>query len=160
MKRLFLLRHAQAASAKGHADHERILTERGQAQAVTLGKTMSQKGYQPELVYCSFATRTRQTYDGLSVSLEPGKVEYSEQIYYASRGELLDIIQKTSDEVSSILLVAHNPSIYELAVMLSSDQARLSMGYNPATLSVLDCACENWADIQPGENTLVDVIES
>ena len=159
MKTLFLLRHAQAAPAQGHSDYERVLTAHGQDQAAALGRAMRQRALQPDMVYCSSARRTRQTLGGLASGLEEIKTHYAEEIYCAPAHTLLHMIQGVEDDLSSLLLVAHNPGIYELAVMLSDDHTRLSAGYAPGTLSVLACPCDQWADLRPGQNRLSDYLD-
>ncbi len=80
-------------------------------------------------------------------------------LYSGSVGDYLYEIQKCDDQYQNILLIAHNPSIYELIILLAAQGSdsvmqRLTEGYSPATLSVIDCVCESWANIQPAENTL------
>lgn len=163
MKRLYLLRHAEAAPAMGTGDKDRSLSTHGKVQAIALGRSMMSKGYKPEKVYCSGALRTRQTLDGIEESFGSLNARYEDEIYYGGTGELFSFIQNTSDEKQSVLIVAHNPSIYELVVKLGADNPsthlqRLGMGYKPATLSVLDCPCEKWSDLQMYENALIDLL--
>ena len=163
MKRLYLLRHAQAASAFDHSDIERQLTPKGINDAKALGRTMQAKDYIPALTLCSPAARTKQTLEGLSDTLGALKVENPEHLYGAAPGDMLSLIQGTKNEYTSLLIVAHNPTIHHIAAMLCDENSEhynnVNMQYAPCTMSVLDCNVEKWQHIQPGQNRLVDLIK-
>ena len=91
-------------------------------------------------------------------------IHFIDILYSGGPGAYLYEIQQISDDHNNILMVAHNPSIYELVILLAAQghesvMQRLSGGYQPATLSVIECKCEKWADIQPAENELVSLID-
>ncbi|MGH1456643.1 MAG: SixA phosphatase family protein [Alphaproteobacteria bacterium] len=161
-KKLFLLRHAQATSSSSSSDKDRSLTPQGKDDAKALGVEMQKKGFIPDLILCSSALRTKQTLEGLQHSLGVENVEYQDILYNGSTGDYLYQIQQVDDAYNNILFIAHNPSIYELVILLGgmgndSVMQRLSEGYQPATLSVIDVKAEHWADIQPAENTLLTI---
>ena len=161
-KRLFLLRHADAMRS-GDGDINRALSPKGKSDAVSLGKLMSHKSYRPDVVLCSPALRTRQTLEGLRKHIDVPSVISPQILYNGSAGDYLYEIQKISDENNNILMVAHNPSIYELVILLAAQgsddiMGRLSRGYPPATLSIINCKCDKWAEIQPVENELANII--
>src|SRR5262249_13960879 len=66
---LVILRHAKAEAPNRAADLERSLTERGHADAGAAGAWLVARGYLPNLVICSPARRTRQTWHGVAVAL-------------------------------------------------------------------------------------------
>jgi phosphohistidine phosphatase len=71
---LVLLRHAKAEPQSGTADADRPLTSRGHADAGAAGAWLAGHGYRPELVICSPAKRTRQTWHAVALSLaEPAQ---------------------------------------------------------------------------------------
>ncbi len=159
-KRLLLLRHAISISHAAGGDIERNLAPQGVEDAIALGKFMNDGGYKPDLILCSHAQRTRETLESLKQNLEISNISFPKTLYSGSAGDYLYEIQKVSNEYQNILLLAHNPSIYELVILLAGEGSdavmqKLTMGYKPATLSVLDCKCDKWADIQPMENELV-----
>ena len=164
MKRLYLLRHAKAQHAQGEKDFDRPLAQEGILDADALGKTMVKKSYNPAMIYCSPALRTKQTLDNLR--LQPLQApKFEESIYDASAGGLLDLIHDSDDGLDSIMIIGHNPALHELALRLTSDESaasllqRLLQGYRPATLSVLDCPNQCWNDLQLGENSLTDLLD-
>ena len=158
MKTLYLLRHAQAAPAIAGSDKDRTLSTHGHAQAKALGSVMAKKGYAPDVVLCSSAVRTRQTLEGLAQSFGDLKTEFKDEMYYGGKGEYFSLIQGISDSHERALLVGHNPTMFEMAIMMSADTDKLSMSYAPGTLSILQCNIECWADIQPEQNMLMDVL--
>lgn len=67
---LVLLRHAKAATATGvTSDADRPLSGRGYADAVAAGTWLGNNGLRPDLVICSPARRTRQTWQAVSAAL-------------------------------------------------------------------------------------------
>ncbi len=61
-KVLILFRHAKAEQVVGKPDHERELTARGRKDAHAAGAWLREHELGAELVLCSTATRTRQTW--------------------------------------------------------------------------------------------------
>ncbi len=162
-KHLFLLRHAMAGSALSDGDKSRALTPKGKDDAKALGQYMLKNNHIADLVICSPARRTRETLEGLQSSLELNNIRTPDILYSGSTGDYLHEIQKSGDENCNILMVAHNPSIYELVFLLAAQGSdslmqRLTEGYPPASLSVIECACDRWADIQPAENKLISLV--
>ena len=159
-KRLFLLRHAIALNDMADGDKGRALAPKGKEDAIALGKLMKHKSLTPDIILCSSARRTQETMNGVQDALQVENVQNIDILYSGSTGDYLHEIQKIDNANDSILMIAHNPSIYELVRLLGAQgtdsvMQRLTEGYQPATLSVIHCACEKWADIQPVENELV-----
>lgn len=158
MIRLYLLRHAQAAPAEGR-DFDRILTKQGRADMRRLADLVRLEGWLPDHVLCSGARRTRET---LALILPEADAVFEDALYDAMPGALYERLKNVPDDFKSVLLVAHNPGIHSLALFLAKPAQDepfrvLSHGYDPGTLTVLDCACENWSDLQPRDNDLVRV---
>lgn len=163
MKKLFILRHAEAGPAS-KSDFERALTERGISQAKDLGEMMNEKGYAPALVLCSSALRTRLTLEGVMESVRIPKVEHTRDIYHAEALDLMDMLRAIDEKYSSVLLVGHNPAIHQLAAALAGDNnpaiaEQVVSGYPPATLTVLNVATP-WAELKAAQNDLVDLIRA
>ena len=162
-KRLFILRHAQAASHASDGDKSRVLSDQGKEDALALGRMMKEQYYHPDFVLCSSAVRTKQTLEGVNTHLETSQVKYADILYSGSTGDYLYEIQQMKDDVQNLMIVAHNPCIYELVLVLAAQGSdavmqRLSMGYHPASLSVVHCQSERWAELQPAENTLIQLV--
>ena len=166
MKRLLILRHAQALGTEiGGTDKTRKLSPNGIKDAEALGKLMAKEGLQPDAVLCSTATRTRQTLDGVMGSLHDCSIDYLDKLYNADFDVLLNAPTETASDKSTLLLVAHNPGVHTLAARLAADDGsnyseRLIMGYAPATLTVLECNIEEWAELKTYSNTVKAVHET
>lgn len=169
MKRLFLLRHAKAVPAEaGGDDHARVLSPRGEADAARMGHAMAEKGYAPERVWCSPAARTRQTWTLVAEALAARpRVMFRDEIYLATQGALLTLVQKAPADVQTLLLVGHNPGFETLALTLSRDdggkaeRARrqvLREKFPTTALAVLDLEIAQWADAAPGAGMLADLL--
>jgi len=121
---LVLLRHAKAANPEGVADTDRPLTPRGHADAAAAGAWLSQRGYGPDLVVCSPARRTRETWHGIALALATGPdVRYEEDAYVASARDLLDLVADADDAVETLLVIGHNPAVSQVSALL--DPARV-----------------------------------
>lgn len=164
MKRLYLLRHAQAAPSDGCADRERALSSAGLADAAALGRAMAKKSYAPDSAYCSPALRTQTTLEQLCAALSIPEITYEKSIYDGTCGDLFSLIHAIPDTVNSSLIVGHNPVIHELAGRLVDENAdtlmnRLAAGYKPGSLSVFECPVEEWGAIGFYQNRLIDFLE-
>ncbi|HQX27583.1 MAG TPA: histidine phosphatase family protein [Alphaproteobacteria bacterium] len=164
MKRLMILRHAQTAPAGEGGDRERKLTPQGLEDARMLGETMKAKNYVPDFILCSPVTRTRQTLDQIAATLGKIQTEFQKVIYEGGYEEILSLVRSVDDSCMALLVVGHNPAIHQFAASMAREDHdlmnSLSSGYAPATLTVLDVPRASWADLQPGENSIIDLIET
>lgn len=162
MKTLYLLRHAKSDwGSPGLDDHDRPLAARGERAAAVVGVHFAQQQYQPSLVLCSSARRTRQTLEALLPHL-PGSPELvvEERIYLASSGQLLARLQEVDDGQTGVLLIGHNPGIAELAQALpgSGERAssrRLAARFPTGATAVSEFDLERWRDLAPGSGRLL-----
>ncbi|QUX29049.1 histidine phosphatase family protein [Nocardiopsis akebiae] len=145
-RRLLLMRHAQAEN--GFEDFERGLTDRGRSQAEAVGRLLAERGYVPDHVICSAARRTRQTLDGVLGAMEPGvrpEVDYSEAAYSAGVDTLLELVNQVDPDAGTVLVVAHNPTVAQLAGAFLGGPA----AYPPATVAAVELEVE-WLYAAPG----------
>lgn len=122
---LVLLRHSKSEHGGTGADIDRSLTERGHADAAAAGAWLAHRGYAPDLVICSPARRTRQTWHGVAVALgDAGRVpaapvvRYERRAYDGSAEDLLTLVRGADEAAGTVLLIGHNPSISELSAAL------------------------------------------
>jgi len=164
-KQLFLLRHALTLPASGGQDDSaRALAPQGVEDAQALGRYMKTSGYSPDYILCSSALRTQQTLQHLQKTLPLPKAHILPILYNGAAGDYFSEIKKLLETSEKILIIGHNPAIYELAarLVLSGKERfmhKLSEGYKPATLSVLSCPVRLWHDLNLGENTLSDCVD-
>jgi phosphohistidine phosphatase len=162
IRTLILLRHAKSDWPTGVPDHERPLTERGERDAPCTGDWLVSTRRVPELVVCSTATRTRQTYALVSAAFgDAPEVVYTDDLYGASAGEMLEVVRAAPDSVGTVMLVGHNPGTQQLALALADDShkelvARIYNRYPTNTATILETASP-WAVLDPGGASVVDV---
>src|SRR5947199_719058 len=90
---LVILRHAKAERPTGVADIDRPLTGRGHEDAAAAGAWLASRGYAPDLVLCSPAKRTRQTWHGVAMALAGApEVRYEPALYAGAVDEALDLV--------------------------------------------------------------------
>jgi phosphohistidine phosphatase len=116
---LVILRHAKAAHSEGLADLDRPLTPRGHADAAAAGAWLAHSGYVPDLVLCSPARRTKETWHGVALALSAAPaVRYDKTIYNDTPRALLELVTTLDDDAATVLLVGHNPTLSQLSSLL------------------------------------------
>jgi phosphohistidine phosphatase len=168
VRTLILLRHAKAAWPAECPDHKRPLAPRGVRDAPETGKWLVAAGRVPELVLCSTAQRTRETCDLVAAACADAAgetappVRFTDAIYEASAGELLDVVRSAPEGVRTLMLVGHNPGIQRLALVLADEASpadlvsRIHAGYPTNTAAVLQVSVP-WSRLDPGGATVVDL---
>src|SRR4051794_31093456 len=115
---LLLVRHAKAESYAA-TDHERPLSDRGVTEAAAAGTWLAARDVAPQRALVSDALRTRQTFEAMAVeagwTIEP---EYDSTLYEADAETVLDVVRGLDDDVSTVLVVGHNPTMAYLAQVL------------------------------------------
>jgi phosphohistidine phosphatase len=155
MRRLLLLRHAEADWPDGLTDALRPLSERGERDAPALGKAILRAGLVPDFALISAAVRTRQTWDLVTPHL--GKevpMREEDGLYGASEKTLLDFAQRTPDEIQTLLLCAHNPGLERLARSFAKSGdadaiRRVEKKYPTSGLAVIELPVHRWKDATP-----------
>jgi phosphohistidine phosphatase len=156
-RRLVLIRHAEAASAV--ADADRPLTERGGREATELGTWLADAGLQPDRVVVSTARRAQQTWDRAAEALADAPRPLPDGRLYDNTLEvLLEVIGECADDVGTLVVVGHNPSVGQLArvVLGDPDEQGTLAGFPAATAAVFELST-SFDSIEPGSATLTDV---
>ena len=159
---LVLLRHAKAETPGEEPDIERRLTKRGRADADAAGSWLADEGLRPDLVICSPATRTRETWHGLAVARAQAdpegtapEVRYERGLYYGGRTEIIDLLRAVPDGTATVLVVGHNPTVSDVSVLLRSpDEDGAWEGLKTCGMAV-HRADGPWSETEPGSMELV-----
>ena len=132
---MVLLRHAKAETPSTVPDWERPLTPRGHADATAAGAWLAARGTDPQLVLCSPARRTRETWldAGSALGGQP-EVRFSDELYAASVDALLEAVRAVDDTVETVLVIGHNPAVSQLSALL--DTSGIATGLRTAGLAV------------------------
>jgi phosphohistidine phosphatase len=159
-RRLLLIRHAKAA--QGPVDVDRPLTDRGSAQAAALGIWLEQGGLVPDLGLVSPARRAVQTWERTAETLGAAPESIVDpRIYDNTVEQLLAAVRETPDDVQTVALVGHNPSVGELARALDDGEGTpaardyVASGFQTGAVAVFLLAMP-FAEVAPGSATLSD----
>jgi phosphohistidine phosphatase len=154
---LILLRHAKSDWPEDVPDHDRPLAKRGHRDAPKVGRWLSRHGHLPEVVICSTARRTRETWELAAPTLEAQPaVTFEPRAYAASAMTLFYLVHEIAPGTGSALLIAHNPGISDLATSLTGTH-RGGMNFPTAGVAVLEFDGE-WADLAPGMARVADFV--
>jgi phosphohistidine phosphatase len=157
VRTLYLLRHAKSSwDDPALADHQRPLAPRGRRDGKRVAEHLRAKEIEPELVLCSSAARTLETLELVRPALGDAPVAVEDELYGASSDQLLARIRTIDDEVGSVMVIAHNPGLEELALALASpsdERERLEEKFPTAALATLSLSGD-WAALRPGSATL------
>ncbi|MBF4163150.1 SixA phosphatase family protein [Nocardioides acrostichi] len=152
-RRLVVIRHARAEQV-ANSDAERRLTSEGRADAVAAGRWLRDRGLEPDRLLVSSAERTRETAAGV---LEGGRfvgatLDVEPTLYSASPETALDLVRECPDDIATLVVIGHNPTMAYLAQLLDDGEgdaqasAALLQGYPTCTMTVFDVEGA-WADL-------------
>ena len=115
MKRtLTLVRHAKSSWKDARlADYERPLKRRGERDAPRMGRRLREAGIRPSLILSSPARRAWTTAQLIAEAIGcPGeRLQREPELYLASLETILAVLAAQSADVSSLMLVGHNPGL-------------------------------------------------
>ncbi|MFC4054409.1 SixA phosphatase family protein [Actinomadura syzygii] len=147
MPTLIVLRHAKAVAGLGTPDIDRVLNDRGRADATATGDWLRANDLVPGAVLCSPAARTRETLSLLRIEAE---VSFESGIYDNDPETLLALVNRVADDAERALLVGHNPSVHQLVHDLTGQSPD---AFPTCALAVIDLP-GTWAEARPGIGTL------
>lgn len=117
---LILLRHAKSVDPDPYpTDLERPLSPRGRRDATAAGAWLRDQKLLPDLVLCSTALRTRETLEGLALAASP--VVFEPRLYLGPAHDTLDLLRDGAPDVSTLLVIGHNPTLSMLSDLLDPD---------------------------------------
>ncbi|WP_449281855.1 SixA phosphatase family protein [Leucobacter sp.] len=117
MIELILVRHAKSDWGVPELDdHERPLNGRGERDAPAMAERLAQAGAEVECIISSTAVRARTTARAFGAALGV-EVELDPELYAAPGSTLLT--KAVEAGAGSVMVVAHNPGISDLAARLS-----------------------------------------
>jgi phosphohistidine phosphatase len=120
---LLLLRHAKSDYPEGVADHDRPLAPRGVREAGLAGDWLRAHAPAVDAVLCSTAARTRET---LARTRIDAPVEFSDRLYGATPGAIIEEISNVDPSVETLLVIGHEPAMSQVALGIATED-----GSNP-----------------------------
>lgn len=117
MLELILVRHAKSDWGDPElADHDRPLNARGTRDSLMMAERFAQTGTEVQRILSSTAVRARTTATTFGVALGV-EVELDPDLYLAPDSTLL--AQAAATRAGSVMVVAHDPGLSDLAARLS-----------------------------------------
>lgn len=169
MRQLILMRHAEAANPGiGQSDFDRPLTDRGVNGALAQAQQLLDHKILPDKVLCSAALRTKTTWEVMRGRLADSLCLDFENcmerdLYNASLATIVGFVRNTSDSVDNLMIVGHNPTIFETALSLAEPMEgrtpspiaqKLQNGYPPASITVFSLNARSWLEVSHNTVTL------
>lgn len=156
---LIVMRHAKSAWDTDDADHDRPLAKRGWRDALVAGHVLREFADPIELVLCSTATRTRQTWDrAVEGGARATNVEYRSEIYEAESADLVGVLRAVPDELRSVLILGHVPGVEHLVSALAAHDEHpgwqeMAVKYPTSAMAVLEIT-STWRELDPASARL------
>jgi phosphohistidine phosphatase len=120
---LLLLRHAKSDYPEGVADHDRPLAPRGVREAGLAGDWLRAHAPAVDAVLCATAARTRET---LARTRIDAPAEFSDRLYGATPGAIIEEINNVDPSVETLLVIGHEPAMSQVALGIATEE-----GSNP-----------------------------
>ncbi len=141
------MRHAHAdAAAK---DRDRPLSATGRREVEIMGQLLKLRGPTPQLVIASDAVRTMETARLLLdiVGIEVPLMAAAE-LYLTGPDQWLAALRNIDSQVSTVLLVGHNPGVTAFARQLRGGGRPIDE-FGPAHMTSFDLPVEQWLGVEP-----------
>lgn len=154
---LWLLRHAKADSfSETGRDQDRPLAPAGEAMCQRLNawlRTHIEHHPKPRTIRFSPALRTTQTIEWVTQGLALPAPRPLDDLWAASTGDLVEIIQTLADAPGPIWLIGHNPGLSDVVAWLACPLP--PPGMKPGTLVRLNVTLP----LQPRAGEIIEVVQ-
>lgn len=153
-KTLYLIRHSYAEDIGDKPDFDRSLTLKGQSNVRSLGRYLISKSFNPGIIYCSTAFRTRETATNLveELSISESIIDYLDVIYNASVRELMELVNKAHNDHQEIAIIGHNPAITYFGEYLTGEGIE---NMEPCGIVTIRFKKLKWGEISQGVGSFV-----
>jgi len=126
-----------------------------------MGLWLEENDHSPQKVISSSAVRAKQTaelvVEKLS-ALSEENVLYEKDLYLAAPDSLIEFIQLYKSDVSSLMVVAHNPGLEQLIHFLLNESGAKYRSMTTANIAILEYP-DNTFDPAIDKGTLVEFIK-
>lgn len=153
MKKLYLLRHAASQFIHPAADCNKEISSKGIEELECLTAILSKYNFSVNIVLCSTATRTKQTWKYISEKLSlDSEEEFLDALYNTSTEVMLELISNLSAQYDSAIIISHNPTISEFANNLLHNHLGI-LNFGTANIACINFNVRKWQEItnDPGK---------
>jgi phosphohistidine phosphatase len=162
-RQLLLVRHAKSSwDDTSLADRDRPLAPRGIKALAGMRDHLQRSGHRPEIVLCSPSRRTIDTLDSIRAAIpEHARVVLADELYGATANSLLALLRGVDDGIDCAMVVGHNPTVQDLALLLVGEgdaDIRGQLATKLPTGAVVTMSFDgDWADLHDGVAALDDL---
>ena len=148
MKTLLLMRHAKSSWKQTDLpDIDRPLNPRGERDAPAMGGLLKDNELIPDLILSSPAARARRTAELVAnMSHYEHEIVFVDKLYMAEPPDILGALNLLPDEITRVLLVAHNPGLEEALQLLTGEVESLPT----AAIASISLPIEHWSELNDG----------
>ena len=150
MKKLLIVRHANANHESTSGDFSRQLSNKGLQEAALMANRLKEQKMHPQHIISSSAPRALKTALIIAETLSLPKPETHESIYTGNKETLLGLIKGFDESHDFIVLVGHNPDVSDLLSLLTG----ISRDVPTCTMVLVIFAINNWQDITKGSGDM------
>lgn len=151
LKRLTLIRHANAEQDSDVRDFERPLSRKGWSEAQEMARRFHERGLAPDLILASAAVRTRETAETFAkvLGVAARLLQADDSLYLADGDHILAAVRAVGPRVNHLMVIGHNPGISAAAIALAPEAVTgdlptcgtLTMTVSCATWNLVDRRC-------------------
>lgn len=163
-RQLYVLRHAKSSwDDSSLSDHQRPLAARGRRDVALIHEYVTAHQIAPQVIWCSSALRTQQTLN----AVYPDAVSSKDWLYLANAEKIIERLRKLDPEVTSVMVIGHNPSLQTLVLRLAGPAPKGSPAADsigtireklPTGALVTLSLTAEWSQLGDGRMTLTDYI--
>ena len=169
-KKLFFLRHGKSdwhqtdEYGRQFSDLQRPLSRRGIRAASNIRDYLKGQKFEIDLVEYSIALRARMTFDIIMPALKNVPASEQSDLYTFNHQSLIEKISKTHNQITSLMIIGHNPAFQDAIVYLTdpkSDQSKYELilaKYPTAALAILKLNIDEWKDLKWSCGSLSDLV--
>jgi phosphohistidine phosphatase len=151
MKRIYLLRHFKSSREHPSGDFDRPLAPRGRRAGAAVSTWLAENEVAPDFVLVSAALRAKETLALILPALGETRIAIERGLYLASLEALLQRLQRVEDEFASVMIIAHNPGLGELAARWGDESDAFPTG----ALSGFSMRIASWREIGRAKGELI-----
>ena len=147
LRRLTLIRHANAEQGSDVRDFDRALSKKGFSEANEMARRFQERTLVPDLIIVSAALRTRETAETFAkvLGVATRLLQADDSLYLADGEHILKTIRGVGPRVGHLMVIGHNPGISAAAISLAPEAITNDLPTcGTLTMSV---ACPDWSRI-------------
>ena len=146
MKTAVFLRHSLAENKKtGQSDFDRKITQEGVSLAKDMAIKLKKEIGHFDLAIISPALRTRQTAEVFLEEINAERIEFFDNLYYGmGLGDFEKLFYELDDEISSVLIVGHNPFITQISMYFTD---KYDLFLHPASFVIVKFDIDSWINV-------------